>query len=83
MILLINYMKLFALRQRNICPDPQKSVQIMREFSRRICDQNRREVRMRLKRYTAEQIIGMLQEAEVELSRGEKINQAGGEAGYF
>ena len=30
---------------------------------------------MRRKRYTPEQIIGMLREAEVELSRGEKVNQ--------
>ena len=28
---------------------------------------------MRRKRYTSEQIIGMLREAEVELSRGEKV----------
>ncbi len=30
---------------------------------------------MRRKRYTPEQIIGMLREAEVELSRGEKVKQ--------
>ena len=30
---------------------------------------------MRRKRYTSEQIIGMLREAEVELSRGEKVKQ--------
>jgi transposase-like protein len=30
---------------------------------------------MRRKRYTSEQIIGMLGEAEVELSRGEKVKQ--------
>ena len=30
---------------------------------------------MRRKRYTFEQIIGMLREAEVELSRGEKVKQ--------
>ncbi len=30
---------------------------------------------MRHKRYTPEQIIGMLREAEVELSRGEKVKQ--------
>ncbi len=30
---------------------------------------------MRRKRYTSEQIIGMLREAEVELSRGEQVKQ--------
>ncbi len=30
---------------------------------------------MRRKRYTSEQIIGMLREAEAELSRGEKVKQ--------
>jgi transposase-like protein len=30
---------------------------------------------MRRKRYTPEQIIGMLREVEVELSRGEKVKQ--------
>ncbi len=30
---------------------------------------------MRRKRYKPEQIIGMLREAEVELSRGEKVKQ--------
>jgi putative transposase len=32
-----------------------------------------KEVRMSRKRYTAEQIIGMLREVEVELSRGQKV----------
>jgi transposase-like protein len=32
-----------------------------------------KEVRMGRKRYTAEQIIGMLREVEVELSRGQKL----------
>jgi putative transposase len=34
-----------------------------------------KEVRMGRKRYTAEQIIGMLREVEVELSRGQKLGQ--------
>jgi transposase-like protein len=34
-----------------------------------------KEVRMSRKRFTAEQIIGMLREADVELSRGKNVEQ--------
>jgi putative transposase len=34
-----------------------------------------KEVRMSRKRFTAEQIIGMLREADVELSRGNNVGQ--------
>jgi hypothetical protein len=34
-----------------------------------------KEVRMSRKSYTVEQIIGMLREVEVELSRGQKLGQ--------
>ena len=34
-----------------------------------------REVRMKRKRYSVEQIIGMLREAEVQLSRGKNVKE--------